>query len=128
MTTTLPANVVNDGTARATVVVDALKKAGEPIGMSVAHPAGDEVFEDHEGLTGKIDFRDDRLLSTSSDIDEAVDGGSVEVYRDEKAALGAAKNRAGYVFVRGAVLLHLASELAPEWAIGYRDALTRIVP
>ena len=128
VTTTLPSNVVNDGTARATAVLDQLKKAGVPIGISVPHPAGDEVFVEHEGLTGKVDFRDQRLLSTSSDIDEAVDGGSVEVYRDENAAIDGSKNRDGYALVHGAVVLHLARELAPEWVIGYRDALDRINP
>jgi len=126
VTTTLPSSVLDDGTARATAVLDQLKKAGLPIGSTVPHPADDEVFVDQEGLTGKVDFRDERLLSTSSDIDEAVDGGSVEVYRDEGAAVDASKDRDGYVFVKGAVLLHLASELAPEWVIGYRDALARI--
>ena len=126
VTTTLPSSVVNDGTARATLVVGELKKAGIPIGLSVPHPADDDVFTDQEGLTGKVDFKDERLLSTSSDIDENLDGGSVEVYRDDKAAIGASKDRPGYVLVKGAVLLHLASELAPEWVIGYRDALDRI--
>ena len=128
MTTTLPSNVVNDGTARAVVVIDELKKAGVPIGLSIPHPADDEAFADFEGLTGKVDFRDERLLTTSSDLDETVDGGSVEVYRDEKTAIDASKNRPGYVFVRGPVLLHLASDLAPEWVSGYRDALNRLAP
>ena len=126
MTTTLPSSVVNDGTARATAVLDQLKKAGVPIGESVAHPADDEVFADQQGLLAKVDFRDGRLLSTSSDIDEGVDGGSVEIYRDENSAVGASKDRGGYVLVKGAVLLHLAGELAPEWVIGYRQALDRI--
>jgi len=127
VTTTLPSSVANDGTARATAVIDQLKKAGLPIGQSVPHPAEDEVFVEQEGLTGKVDFRDQRLLSTSSDIDENLDGGSVEVYRDENSAVGSSKDRPGYVFVHGAVLLHLASELAPEWVIGYREAFSRIV-
>lgn len=120
--------MVNDGTARATVVIDELKKAGMPIGLSVPHPADDEAFVNQDGLTGKVDFRDERLLSMASDIDETVDGGSVEVYRDENSAVSSSKDRGGYVFVKGAVLLHLASELAPEWVIGYRDALNRVAP
>jgi hypothetical protein len=128
VTTTLPSSVAHDGNARAAAVVDQLKKAGVPIGLSVPHPADDEVFVDQEGLTGKVDFHDERLLSTSSDIDETLDGGSVEVYRDENSAVGASKDRPGYVFVKGAVLLHLASGLAPEWVIGYRDAFNRITP
>jgi len=126
VTTTLPSSVRDDGSARAAAVIDRLKAAGVPIGLSVPHPADDEVFIDQEGLTGKVDFRDERLLTTSSDIDENLDGGSVEVYRDENSAVGASKDRPGYVLVKGAVLLHLASELAPEWVIGYRDALDRI--
>lgn len=126
MTTTLPSNVVSDGTTRASAVIDELKKAGAPITMSVPYPADDEVFSNQEGLVGKVDFRDQRLLSTASDIDENRDGGSVEVYRDEKAAIGSAKDRGGYVFVKGPVLLHLSSQLAPEWVIGYRDAFDRI--
>ena len=126
MTTTLPSSVLNDGNARGTAVLDQLKKAGVPIGTSVPHPADDEVFVDQEGLLGKVDFRDQRLLSTSSDIDEAVDGGSVEIYRDENSAIAASHDRGGYVFVKGAVLLHLSSELAPEWVIGYRDALDHV--
>jgi hypothetical protein len=126
VTTTLPSSVANEGNARAAAVVDQLKKAGVPIGLSVPHPADDEVFVDQDGLTGKVDFRDERLLSTSSDIDESLDGGSVEVYRDENAAVSASKDRPGYVFVNGAVLLHLAGGLAPEWVIGYRDAFGRI--
>ena len=126
VTTTLPSSVANDGNARATAVVDQLKKAGVPIGLSVPHPADDEVFVDQEGLTGKVDFHDERLLSTSSDIDENVDGGSVEVYRDENSAVSASKDRPGYVFVNGAVLLHLAGGLTPEWVISYRDAFSRI--
>ena len=50
------------------------------------------------------------------------------MYRDERAAIAAAKDRGGYVFVNGPVLLHLAGELAPEWVIGYRDALDAINP
>jgi hypothetical protein len=128
VTTTLPSSVVNDGTARATVVLDELKKAGVPIGLTVPHPADDEAFVNQDGLTGKVDFHDDRLLSMASDIDENVDGGSVEVYRDESSAVSSSKDRGGYVFVKGAVVLHLASELAPEWVIGYRDAFNRVVP
>ena len=122
----MPSSVLNDGTARATAVLDQLKKAGVPIGLSTPYPADDEVFANLEGLTGKVDFHDERLLSMSSEIDENVDGGSVEVYRDENAAITASKDRGGYVLVKGAVLLHLAGELAPEWVIGYRDALNRI--
>ena len=125
VTTTLPSSVANDGNACANAVVDQLKKAGVPIGLSVPHPADDEATVDQEGLIGKVDFHDERLLSTSSDIDENVDGGSVEVYRDENSAVGSSKDRPGYVFVKGSVLLHLASELAPEWVIAYRDALNR---
>jgi len=82
VTTTLPSSVASDANARAAVVVDQLKKAGVPIGLSVPHPTDDQVFIDEEGLAGKVDFHDERLLSTSSDIDENLDGGSVEVYRD----------------------------------------------
>ena len=126
VTTTVPSNVVNDGTARATAVLEQLKKAGVPIGMSVPHPANDDVFVDHEGLIAKVDFRDGRLLSKSSDIDETVDGGSVEIYRDETSAIVGSKDRGGYVLVKGMVLLHLAGELAPEWVAGYRDALDHV--
>ena len=127
-TTTLPASVVSDGTAKANQVIDKLTKAGMPIGPTVAHPSDDPVFADFDGLVGKVDFHDGRLLSSGSDIDEGIDGGSVEVYRDERAAVAAAKDRSGYVFVKGPVLLHLAGELAPEWVIGYRDALNAISP
>ena len=84
---------------------------------------GCDAFQDFDGLVAKVDFHDNRLLSSGSDIDESVDGGSVEVFRDERAAVAASKDRGGYVFVKGAVLLHLAGELTPEWVIGYRDAL-----
>jgi len=127
-TTTLPESVVNDGTAKANQVIDKLTRAGMPIGPTVAHPTTDPVFEDFDGLIGKVDFHDGRLLSAGSDIDEGIDGGSVEMYRDERAAIAAGKDRGGYVFVNGPVLLHLAGELAPEWVIGYRDALHAINP
>lgn len=127
-TTTLPASVLTGGTTTAQHVLDRLTKAGLPIGPTLAHTSSDSVFQDFDGLMGKIDFHDSRLLSSSSDIDEGIDGGSVEVYRDERSAVAASKDRGGYVFVKGPVLLHLAGELAPEWAIGYRDALATAVP
>lgn len=123
VTTTLPASVVGDGTAKANQVIDKLTKAGMPIGPTIAHPSSDTVFGEFDGLLGKVDFHDQRLLSSASDIDETIDGGSVEIFRDERAAIAASKDRGGYVFVKGPVLLHLAGELTPEWAIGYRDAL-----
>jgi hypothetical protein len=122
-TTTLPASVVDNGTAAATKVIDKLTASGLPIGPTSPHPSNDPIFDAFDGLVGKVDFRDGRLLTSSSDIDENVDGGSVEVYRDERTAIAASRDRGGYVFVKGAVLLHLASDLAPEWVIGYRDAL-----
>ena len=128
VTTTLPASVVGDGTAKANQIIDKLTKAGMPIGPTIAHPSSDTVFEEFDGLIGKVDFHDRRLLSSASDIDETVDGGSVEIFRDERTAIAASKDRGGYVFVKGPVLLHLAGELVPEWAIGYRDALETVAP
>lgn len=128
VTTTLPESVVNNGTTTAIQVIERLTRAGMPIGLTTPHPTDDPVFQDFDDLLGKVDFKDTRLLSTKSDIDEAVDGGSVEVYRDERAAISASHDRGGYVFVVRNVLLHLATELAPEWVIAYRNALTTAVP
>ena len=124
-TTTLPESTVNNGIDTANRVLETLRASGIPIGPTVAHPTSDKVFQDLEGLTGKVDFHDMRLLSSGSDIDEGIDGGSVEVYRDERFAVAASRDRGGYVFVKGFVLLHLAGELAPEWAMAYRDALNK---
>ena len=119
----LPASVVDNGTTAANDLIGALKGSGIPIGRTFAHPASDAIFAERDGLIAKVDFQDERLLSTNRSIDDDVNGGSVEVFRDERSAVGAARDRCGYVYVSGLFLVHLAAELAPDWVIGYRNAV-----
>ena len=107
-------------------VVDSLRRAGLPITSTVERSPDDDAYEAIDELVSKVDFRDSRLLSDSKTIHEDLDGGSVEVYRDEHAAVAGLRDRCGYTFQSGAVVLHLASEFAPKWVMQYEDALPRV--
>ena len=116
-----------DGSASGAMqLIGELRRAGLPITSTVERSPEDDAYREYEELVSKVDFRDGRLLSTSQKIDEDFDGGSVEVYRDERAAVAGLRDRCGYTFQYGAVVVHLASAFAPEWALEYRHALPRV--
>ena len=110
------------GSAEASRVIAGLQHAGLPVVSPVPQVLD---VEEPDGLQARVDFRDARLLSpsSSSDSDTAASGGSVEAFDNELDAVAASKDRGGYVFTHGRVVVLLSSDLAPEWVIDYRAAL-----
>src|SRR3954464_12523441 len=82
-----PATGGSGSVSAAMQLVGELRNAGLPVTATVERGPGDDADGEFEGLISKVDFRDSRLLSANRSIDEDADGGSLEVYQDERAAI-----------------------------------------
>lgn len=122
--------------------IDALKTAGLPIGKIDTYTASSDpnhLLGRPGEYTSKVNFADTRLpADTDAQGNLSVGGGgSIEV----SDSASAAEKRAAYVatiaqsapifneydFRAGVVLLRLSSQLTPDQAKQYTDALTKIV-
>jgi len=113
-----------------------LKASGLPIGKVTTYSASsdpNDLLGRPKQYVAKANFRDRRADNDGDKEVDAAEGGSVEVFVDE----GAAKTReeylraisesgplfAEYVYRDGLVLLRVSSELTPNQAGAYEEAL-----
>ncbi|HEY8766069.1 MAG TPA: hypothetical protein VIP09_02205 [Dehalococcoidia bacterium] len=119
-------------------MVEALKTQGLPIAGSVAYTAADDpnkLLGRPNQYISKGNFQDSRL-KTAEDFDTS-GGGSVEVFASPDDAQRRATYLDGigkaipflleYEYVQGSVLLRLSSDLTPDQARQYQDALKAVV-
>jgi hypothetical protein len=118
-------------------ILQGLKTHGLPIGESFTYTAENDVNKllGRPGqYIGKLNFKDTRIPSTKHGIDISVpDGGSLEVF----ATATDAQNRFNYIqsiskssplfaeyeYRDGLVILRISSQLTPDQAKAYEDAL-----